>query len=57
MQRQKFEISNTQPSAGRVAGTDAMSRNHRKPLVGLSLMAALLLTVANAQEPNNSKPE
>ena len=36
-------------------GTDSMSRRRSKPFVALSLIAAFVMTVANAQEPNNGK--
>jgi acetyl esterase/lipase len=44
-------------TARRVAGTDFMSRNRRRAVFALSLMATLLLPVADAQESSNGSTE
>lgn len=40
----------------KINGTDSMSRRLHKPFVALFLITACVITLANAQETNNSKP-
>lgn len=51
MQKQESGKSNSEFPASR------LSREHRKSLISLSLIAAFLLTAASAQESKNGKPE
>jgi acetyl esterase/lipase len=56
MQKQESEKSNLKfPDLG-VGGANSMSMKHRKSLIVLAIMAACSLSLASAQETNQSKP-
>ena len=57
MQRHNFGTFNPDLTAHRAAGTDSMSGKRHSAVFALCLIGALLLPVANAQEPNNSGSE
>lgn len=57
MQRQKLAGSNQNFAFYRRTCADTISRGHGRLLGAFFLMTALLLSVANAQEPNRNKPE
>ena len=57
MQAQKFPKSGLGFPALWITGASSLSRKHRKSLTALALIAACPLSLASAQETNNSKPE
>jgi para-nitrobenzyl esterase len=57
MQRKESEKSNLEFPARRITGANSVNRKHRMYLIALALVAACSLSLASAQETNNSKPE
>jgi acetyl esterase/lipase len=54
VQTQEYPKSHLESMAHRIAGAKSMSRKYRRLFAALSLMAAFVLTMASAQETNNS---
>src|SRR5437762_6614033 len=57
LQNQESGKNDHELPALRVAGANSMSRKHQNSLIALSIIAACSLSLASAQETNNSKPE
>lgn len=57
MQKHESGRSKRELPALRITGPISMTRNHRKSLIALVLIASCSLSLASAQETNNSKPK